>query len=84
MNNEPVDQEAHDLLLKYGWKFLGSDDESGYDFPGQELTLIVSPSGAWRVIKPTSYREHLLVCGLPDELEEWLKEFQEEKKNVGR
>lgn len=70
MTQEPVNQEAHDLLIKYGWKFLGTDDESGYE----ELTLIVSlPSGAWRVIEPTAYREHMLADGLPNELEDWLK-----------
>ena len=72
-NQTPVNQEAHEILLKMGFVFLGSDDESGYEHPKlSENTLIVSPSGAWRLIEPTSYSEHMRADGLPDDMEEEL------------
>ena len=70
----PINKEAHEILVRYGWKFLMTDDESGYDYPGRELTLVVARSGAWRVYEPTSYREHILADGLIEDLEAWLKE----------
>jgi hypothetical protein len=74
LRESPVNDEAHQLLTEHGWKLLGTDDESGYQDPfDPEGTLIVSRSGAWRHIIPTSYMEHIDADGLPDELEDYLK-----------
>jgi hypothetical protein len=76
----PINDEAHTLLTAYGWELLGTDDESGYKDPNNgEDTLVVSRSGAWRHYVPTSYMEHIDADGLPDELEDYLKERREGK-----
>ena len=80
---EPVNKEAHELLTRFGWKLLGSDDESGYQDPfNEEDTLIVSRSGAWRHIVPTTCKEHVDADGLPDELEEFLEEKKKEQSVI--
>lgn len=74
LSNEPVNKEAHEILTKLGFKLLGTDCESGYEHPSLvENTLIVTPSGNWRLIEPTSYAEHMRADGSLDDLQEELE-----------
>lgn len=75
-SQEPDNQEAHEILTKIGFTFLGSDGESGYEHPLLiENTLIVTPSGNWRLIEPTSYSEYMRAEGSIDDMKEELEEI---------
>lgn len=73
-------KQTIEIAESFGWKQLGDDGEVGMGHERwPEDTLIVSRSGAWRQIEPTSYAEHVRADGADGtDLEAWLLRLRDE------